>query len=168
MINTFSFRAECATDAQAFHDLLAKAGVIATVKTQADPSGLPDVEVEMRTVASLARLREILCCIVDGHVMLQTLRQLPLSENSFERDYDLVWNPTAAASVADSMNSAPLPPISHRMVRLDVPFRDKEEVMLLGAVWIQNLKTWACPPDAAPTFQRWIQGSPVEFDAQAD
>ena len=88
-LQTFSFRAECLVDVQAFNKLLSSRGFISELKTEADDAGLPDVEVEMKAGATLGQLRELLRHVVDGHVILQTLRPVPLSENSLERDYDL-------------------------------------------------------------------------------
>lgn len=54
--------------------------------------------------------------------------------------------------------------IDHTMVRLNVPFADKEEAKRLGAKWIGAHKTWACAPDQAGAFGRWISGEPQTFD----
>jgi hypothetical protein len=59
------------------------------MKTRADESVFSDVEVEMHTDASLDSLRGLIRQVTDGHVMLQTLRQVPLQDNSLERDYDM-------------------------------------------------------------------------------
>lgn len=44
---------------------------------------------EFKSTMSLEELRDALRELEDSHVMLQTLRQCPLAENSQERDYDL-------------------------------------------------------------------------------
>lgn len=54
--------------------------------------------------------------------------------------------------------------IDHTMVRLNVPFTDKDEAKRLGAKWIGSHKTWACAPDQANAFGRWISGLPETFD----
>ena len=47
------------------------------------------MDVEIRTDANLEQLQEALRSVEDAHVMLQTLRQVPLAENSLRRDYDI-------------------------------------------------------------------------------
>ena len=86
----FSFRAECSQDIEVFQALLSGHGVAFKVSTYPDANGLPDVAVEIKADAPLVRLRELLRQVVDGHVMLQTLRQLPLAQNTLERDFDLI------------------------------------------------------------------------------
>ncbi|OJW46185.1 MAG: hypothetical protein BGO63_03705 [Candidatus Accumulibacter sp. 66-26] len=81
----YSFRAECPADVEAFKAKCVDARV--RVVTREEPDKLfPDVEVEMETEASMDALQTLLREVVDGHVMLQTLRACPLSENSLERD----------------------------------------------------------------------------------
>ncbi|ELG7182132.1 TPA: hypothetical protein ACP3ZG_001625 [Pseudomonas aeruginosa] len=90
-LNTFSFRAEGENDVVQFlaaaeaHGLTVQGN--GTVRPDAD--GLPDVDVEIQTSATLEQLQDVLRNLEDSHVMLQTLRQLPLDINSLERDYDL-------------------------------------------------------------------------------
>ncbi|MCC7684830.1 hypothetical protein [Janthinobacterium sp. FW305-128] len=84
----FSFRAECPSDVKHFQDTCAAAGI--TIALAAFPDDeFPDVEIEMESAASLETLRNAMREVVDGHVMLQTLRDCRLTENSLERDYDL-------------------------------------------------------------------------------
>ena len=47
------------------------------------------MEVELESSASLGALLDIMRRIVDGHVMLQTLRECRLKDNALERDYEL-------------------------------------------------------------------------------
>lgn len=89
-MTTFSFRAECQPDVEAFQAAMAAAGVVATMKAAGDTSGLTDLEVEMQSDSSLGQLQYVLRQVTDGHVMLQTLREVPLAANSLERDYDLI------------------------------------------------------------------------------
>lgn len=49
----------------------------------------PDVVVEMKTEGTLPQLQDAMRRVEDGHVMLQTLRECPLKENSLERNYGL-------------------------------------------------------------------------------
>ena len=58
--------------------------------------------------------------------------------------------------------------VDHTMVRLSVPFADKDEAKRLGAKWIGHHKTWACAPDQVPAFGRWIEGEVQIFDILAD
>lgn len=53
-----------------------------------DAEGLPDQEIEIRADISYEALLGLIREIPDGHVMLQTLREGPLSENNLERDYE--------------------------------------------------------------------------------
>ncbi|AXK38526.1 hypothetical protein [Crenobacter cavernae] len=84
----YSFRAECQADVKRFHQECLKVGLITALQAKPDDQ-FPDVEVELQTDASLEALRNVMRRVVDGHVMLQTLRECPLAENSLERDYDL-------------------------------------------------------------------------------
>lgn len=84
----FSFRAECTVDVNTFQKECVKAGVITLMRTVPDET-FPDVEVELETTSSLEELREVMRRVVDGHVMLQTLRECALADNHLERDYDL-------------------------------------------------------------------------------
>lgn len=88
-MQSFSFRAECAADVQGFRQVCDRHGLVTAWEVHPDTSGLPDVEVELRSTSSLKVLREAIREVADGHVMLQTLRECPLADNSLERDYDL-------------------------------------------------------------------------------
>lgn len=89
-LNTFSFRAECHEDvmkvlwAMKCHGF----GFLGTIDQIT--AGLPDFAVEAKVEATLDQLLEIMRKIEDSHVMLQTLRQLPLGLNSLERDCEQV------------------------------------------------------------------------------
>ncbi len=87
-MNIFSFRAESLPDVSEFQKLCHAAGLALTWHEQPYIS-YPDTAVEVHTDASLQTLQGLMRRVEDGHVMLQTLRQCPLSENSFERDVDL-------------------------------------------------------------------------------
>lgn len=87
-MRNFSFRAECKVDVERFHQECARRGLLVTWAMQSDEIG-PDVEVDAQSTASLAELRDVMHSVVDGHVMLQTLRECPLSQNTLERDYNL-------------------------------------------------------------------------------
>lgn len=59
-----------------------------------------------------------------------------------------------------------LPPleISYRLVRLSVPFAEKDAAKAAGAVWVGHEKTWACAPACLDKFKQWINGEPQVFD----
>ncbi|MGF6281799.1 hypothetical protein ABH908_000167 [Pseudomonas frederiksbergensis] len=82
----FSMRAECAEDAEGFFKAVQDAGVRLNSTVNKDGTGLPDVDVEFHADASIEQLRDIIRRITDGHVMLQTLRPVPLAGNSLDRD----------------------------------------------------------------------------------
>lgn len=89
-INTFSFRAECAEDVQVVIEAANLAGVAGVIVSREVHDGcVPDVEVEVKAAATLEQLRHVMRAIEDGQVMLQTLRQCPLAENSMELRSDL-------------------------------------------------------------------------------
>lgn len=93
-VSTFSLRAEFGQDVEQFYDR-----VIATNPQIFTARSIPlffkdgltsgEVAVEMRTTLGLEDLRNILREQIDSHVMLQTLRELPLSQNKCERDYSI-------------------------------------------------------------------------------
>ena len=84
----FSFRAECPADVAEFKSACAAAGVTTSLSVQPDGE-FPDVEVELEASVTLAALRDVMRSVVDGHVMLQTLRECRLKDNALERDYEL-------------------------------------------------------------------------------
>ena len=85
----FSFRAECIADVDRLQAQFAHEGVeIKSLRVVPDAEGFPDVEVEGETTASFEAVRASIQCVVDGHVMIQTLRACRLAQNSLERDYD--------------------------------------------------------------------------------
>ncbi len=80
--STYSFTAEAAIDVQRFLDECRKAGVEIELREMGGGC-------EIITTASLKKLRAIMRRVVDGHVMLSTLRPCPFAENSLERDWDI-------------------------------------------------------------------------------
>ena len=84
----FSFRAECQHDVDQLCQALDSAGVSHSMRIK--PVGeFPDREVELETNAALEAIRNAMRGVMDGHVMVQTLRACPLSKNTLERNYDL-------------------------------------------------------------------------------
>lgn len=96
-MNTFSFRAECTPDVERFCkriSLLAPpifkvSTTRLTISVNGEERATGEVAVEVETTLDLECLRDTMRQVVDGHVMLQTLRELPLAKNQLERDYDL-------------------------------------------------------------------------------
>jgi hypothetical protein len=84
----FSFRAECPADVAEFKSACVAGGVTTSLAAQPDAE-FPDVEVELEASVTLAKLRDVIRSVVDGHVMLQTLRECRLKDNALERDYEL-------------------------------------------------------------------------------
>ncbi|MGO4801149.1 hypothetical protein ACEN2T_17865 [Pseudomonas sp. W22_MBD1_FP4] len=82
----FSFRAECRLDVDKFTLAVDQSGIASKVLIHPDAEGFPDVKVEAEFDTTLEQLRAILRNQSDSHVMIQTLRALPLVSNSLERD----------------------------------------------------------------------------------
>ena len=84
-MKTFSFRAECVRDVSALQTECGRAKLATLTQITSDKL-LPDVEVELETDTNLEHLRSLMRKVQDGHVMVQTLCECPLKENSLERD----------------------------------------------------------------------------------
>lgn len=85
----FSFRAECESDVERFKSAALDAGFdfdCSMERYRLNGVRVPDVRVEVQSRASLSELRSVLREVEDGHVMLETLRQCAMAENSMERD----------------------------------------------------------------------------------
>ncbi|CAE6795605.1 hypothetical protein R70006_05058 [Paraburkholderia domus] len=81
----FSCRAECALDVERFQAECTRDEL--GVSWQLIPYELgPDVKVQMLTNASLDALRTAVRRVVDGHVMLESLRACRLADNPLDRD----------------------------------------------------------------------------------
>jgi hypothetical protein len=83
----FSFRAECRHDVSEF-EWRCRAVGLEPIFTIYKVKDYPDVNVEMQTVAPSEKLKGIMRKIADSHVMIETLRECRLVENSLERDYE--------------------------------------------------------------------------------
>jgi hypothetical protein len=93
-VKTFSLRAEMGEDVQQFYErtIATNPPIFTSYSVPlffADGRTSGEVAVEIRTTLSLEDLRNILRAQIDSHVMLQTLRELPLSQNQCERDYSI-------------------------------------------------------------------------------
>ncbi len=83
---TLSFRAECEHDVRLLFEAILAEGFM--LKRSIDRSQMfPDVRVEITTSANLEEIMAIMRTIPDSHVMMQTLRAVPLNENSLEREF---------------------------------------------------------------------------------
>ncbi len=87
-MTVYSFRAECKADLKRLSLALRTSAVRYSIRAARDRRP-PDCAAEIETDASLETIREVMRELEDSHVMLQTLRACPLSQNSLERDFDL-------------------------------------------------------------------------------
>lgn len=87
-LKTFSFLVADRKGLFAFQEQCEKAEVSAMVAIAPD-SKFPNVKVEVNTNADLEEMRGFMRNIKDGEVMLQTLRQCPSYQNTFERDFSI-------------------------------------------------------------------------------
>ena len=86
----FSFRAECQDDVDQLWAGLRSSGIAIIERERRDGGGLPDVEIEfVAGIRDIEVIRAVVRAVPDGHVILQTLRQCRLAENSLKRDTSL-------------------------------------------------------------------------------
>ena len=83
-MKVFSFRAECPGDIAQFRELIQQKALVLNLRQKLLSFG--EVAVELETMHSLEELRDVMRARNDFHVMLQTLRELPLVENKLDRD----------------------------------------------------------------------------------
>lgn len=95
-MKTFSFRAECEHDIAEFRKTLERHGIVAELREEKlliefhrGPDWMGDMKVELKTEATLEDLRAAMRDQIDTHVMIQSLRELPLSENDLDRDHSI-------------------------------------------------------------------------------
>jgi hypothetical protein len=93
-----SFRAECPADVmQVMHDLwflrerydIKSLRVNSTVEYSVALE--PWVEISSDTIP-FEEIKKVILGVQDGHVMVQTLRPVPVNENSMERDRSINWD----------------------------------------------------------------------------
>ena len=88
-MNTFSFRAECNYDVLRFLNKAYEYAMDNNLRLGAiylkTDEGFPDCEGEFKSNVPLHDLEEIAGSIEDCHVLLQTLRPVPLAQNSLQR-----------------------------------------------------------------------------------
>lgn len=58
--------------------------------------------------------------------------------------------------------------MDHTLIKLEVPYADKDQAKARGAVWVGHLRLWACAPARIEDFRRWIDGDPHSFDLMID
>ena len=87
---TYSFRAECMRDVGSFLVADWPAGMAAWGWTIRSDPRFGDTEAEFTSNATVEQLRQVMRQVIDGHVMVETLRPCPLAENSLERAPDAI------------------------------------------------------------------------------
>jgi hypothetical protein len=90
----FSFRAEFPHDIDDFQALLVSLNIPATWKIvplylHAGDQYPAESSAELGVVMTLQELRDTMKRQPDSHVMIQTLREIPLAQNNLERDYSI-------------------------------------------------------------------------------
>lgn len=87
----YSFRAECERDVEEIKKALTKLDSTTSLISKPLHIGVShEPSVEFTSVLGLEVIRKTIAYIEDCHVALQTLRAVPLSENSLERDRS-IW-----------------------------------------------------------------------------
>lgn len=81
----FSCRAECQEDVDAFIDAATSVEIEMLIHAYPDKA-FPAVDVEITTEATKEVLMKLIRVPDEAHVMRQTLRAVPLKENSLTRD----------------------------------------------------------------------------------
>lgn len=91
-MNIFSFKTELDQDVDTFKAALKPVDPDAVVHTEEfrigpDRGWCGEWGMEITTRLDLEQMREVIRHIPDGHVMLQTLLEVPLKQNPLERDF---------------------------------------------------------------------------------
>lgn len=92
-MTTYSFRAECERDVEEIKKALTRLdSSISLVSTRSYLQGslVYELFVEFTSELDLGTIQKAVAYIEDCHVALQTLRAVPLSKNSLERDRS-IW-----------------------------------------------------------------------------
>lgn len=94
----FSFRAECEHDMATFANALRAKGIAFEMDVSNLPLMVrgelresPDMKAELKADMTLREVRLAMAEQEDAHVMIQSLRELPLSENHLGRDNSINW-----------------------------------------------------------------------------
>lgn len=98
-LKTYSCRAECPSDAIRLLGALASSHIKTQWRLESNnsPLAVADVNFEFTTDASLEQICNIVDQLEDSHVMLHTLRPVPLASNSLELDPALNVRPSTLA-----------------------------------------------------------------------
>lgn len=83
----YSFRSECPPDILEFQKVCHKTNIMILIRFLSYNE--PELGVEFESPHKIEELMEAISSIVDGHVMLQTLRKCSLAKNSLKRNFDL-------------------------------------------------------------------------------
>lgn len=86
-MNTYSFRAEFPSDANAFLQQAYQKDI--TLTHFIPDRDMPDVVVQFSSEYSLEDFRAIMRTIPDSHVMIQTLQPKSIKDSDIERDYGI-------------------------------------------------------------------------------
>lgn len=96
-MNVFSCRYECPQDHTVFIVAADKSGIrvettcLYQLKVEEQEHPLPDTYVEFYAKSDVETLLDIMRGETDLHVAIQTLRPVPIGDNSMERDYNVEW-----------------------------------------------------------------------------
>jgi hypothetical protein len=92
-MTVFSFRAECPHDINRFAETLTAKHIQFTIQARDLPLDFPkgprwmgDCAAELTTDLTIGEVRQLMNEQHDAHVMIQSLRDLPLDQNSLDRD----------------------------------------------------------------------------------
>ena len=83
----YSCRAECSLDIELFLTTAKEHGLVIECNQIIPDQQFTDTEIEFQSSSTLEQIQTVLNDCVDCHVMLETLREVPLSNNSLERDW---------------------------------------------------------------------------------
>lgn len=86
---TYSCRAECEHDVGVFVEHLDD---LKCTPKKVIYLGMTEWAIEFDTELTIEEIRNILGAEIDTHVMIQTLRPIPLSQNKLDRDHSVSWS----------------------------------------------------------------------------
>ena len=88
-------------------------------------------------------------------------RALVANDGQFVYVSDRAEGPTELAGL-------PALEIDYTLIKLNVPFDDKNLVKERGAVWVGHRRTWACAPHKLDALRQWATDPIEEFDLLAN
>lgn len=91
-LNTVSYRAECQGDVTTLNHTLLTKGLCHRITRYEPDLKLGEVLVEMQVWnnCTIEDVKSVLRNQIDSHVLLETLRPVPMSDNTMERDRTMV------------------------------------------------------------------------------